>query len=189
MLLKLLTCLCKAEPWVFCQGKEGVHAWICWVWEWMQRVNKFKNSSCFKPHSAPFPSEWQHQFVLVSCFAVWIILLLGGKNWYLFYCCFLSCSPFLGNMSPFKNFLIVVFCHFLTVMLMKSVVGTGLQKIMGLISSTSSPSPTEPFTESQQPELAACAVFRNSGSGQTYIRTSIPGKGRRKSVSHDKANI
>lgn len=118
MLLKLLSCLCKTEPWIFCQGKEGVHAWICWVWEWMQRVNKFKKSSCFKPHSAPFPSEWQHQFVLVSCFAVWIILLLGGKNCYLFYCCFLSCSPFLGNMSPFKNFLILVFCHFLTVMLM-----------------------------------------------------------------------
>lgn len=92
-------------------------------------------------------------------------------------------------MSPFKNFLSLVLCHFLTVMLMESVVGTGHQKIMGLISSTSSPSPTEPFTETQQPEVAAWAVCRNSGSGQTHIRTSIPGKGRRKPVSHDKAHI
>ena len=96
--------------------------------------------------------------------------------------------PFSWKYVSFKKFSNCGFLSF-SDMLMKSVVGTGLQKIMGLISSTSSLSPTEPFTETRQPELAACAVCRNSGSGQTYIRTSIPRKGRRKSVSHDKANI
>lgn len=72
---------------------------------------------------------------------------------------------------------------------MESLVGMGHQKIMGLINVTSSP-----ILQSHLLGLNSMSLqdeqFAGTGErGQIQVRTSTPGKGMRKPVSHDKAYV